>query len=619
MTKTTPKAKSPLRARMIEQMRIGNLSPATRKECLRTVSNLARDTRTAPDRLDAEQVRAWVLCLIDRGLAPASTNAALSALRFFYREVIDRPDVVRGLRNRKRQRSLPRHMTEVEVERLLLATPDLRYRTATLLTYAAGLRISETVAVQVADIKADRKLLHVRSGKGDVERMAPLPAPVIGYLRSCWQTLWPRPATWLFYGKSPEVPIKAEALRKAFHEPRRGRGTSVITGETAEEANRLLAGGMSGAAVARELGVPVATLNHNRRRGFIGDGMPGGAKPQPEPEAAETETGAGTDAREAPLGRSGRDLTRPGGADGPGRARRRGPRRGLGGRDGGGAAALRRAALGGRLRRRPGGAAGAAGGGPPAARGRVPVAAEGLLRADGHASPARVPVPGKGPQPRGAPPRGAGGVGRGPRPGPLPGGEDAAAQGPGARGGREAGEGLAGRAGAGLDGGRRGDGRHAVRGRAREGVRGPQGAPPEALRVAPEALPARLHELLGQRARRQAAPVPAQGPRPRHGQGAGERRASGAGTDRPAGTGRAGPHGLRVRRARADAGLRPGGMEPGAVQAPRPPRHRRDHLAQGLQGARTGRRRSSAPSGLRSTAPAEPVPPKCASPRGGSG
>ena len=202
----------------------------TQKEYLRTVSNLARDTRAAPDRLDAEQVRAWVLGLIDRGLAPASTNAALSALRFFYCEVVNRPDVVRGLRNRKPPRRLPRHMAEVEVERLLLATPDLRYRTAILLTYAAGLRISETVAVQIADIKADRKLLHVRSGKGDVERMAPLPAPVIGYLRSYWQTLWPRPATWLFYGKSPEVPIKAEALRKAFNAARSRAGIDRGTG-----------------------------------------------------------------------------------------------------------------------------------------------------------------------------------------------------------------------------------------------------------------------------------------------------------------------------------------------------------------------------------------------------
>ena len=108
MTKTASKAHSPLRARMIERMRIGNLSAPTQKHFLRAVSSLARDTGTAPDRPDAEQVRAWVLGLIGRDLAPASTNATLSAPRFFCCEVIDRPDIVRGLRNRKRPRPLPR-------------------------------------------------------------------------------------------------------------------------------------------------------------------------------------------------------------------------------------------------------------------------------------------------------------------------------------------------------------------------------------------------------------------------------------------------------------------------------------------------------------------------------
>ena len=83
-----------------------------------------------------EQIRALVVGLIDRGRAPSPTNAILPGLRFFYRDVLDRPDVLRGLRNRKRPRRLPRHMIEAEVERLLLETPDVRYRTATLLTYA---------------------------------------------------------------------------------------------------------------------------------------------------------------------------------------------------------------------------------------------------------------------------------------------------------------------------------------------------------------------------------------------------------------------------------------------------------------------------------------------------
>ena len=215
---------TPLRARMIEQMQLGNLAPATQKQYLGTIGILARDTGTAPDQLDAEQVRSWLVSQINRGLAPASTNTYLSALRFLYEEVLDRPDMVRGLRFRKLSRHLPRHMEEGEIERLLLATPDLRYRTAILITYAAGLRISETIAVQIADIKADRKLLHIRSGKGNVERMAPLPVPVIEYLRTFWQNTWPRPATWLFYGKSPDMPIKGATLRRAFSEARSRAG-----------------------------------------------------------------------------------------------------------------------------------------------------------------------------------------------------------------------------------------------------------------------------------------------------------------------------------------------------------------------------------------------------------
>jgi len=66
----------------------------------------------------------------------------------------------------------------------------------------------------------------------------------------------------------------------SFHEPRRGRGASVMVGETAEKANRLLASGMSGAAVARELGLSKATVNYGRRKGIIGNESPDGRSPE---------------------------------------------------------------------------------------------------------------------------------------------------------------------------------------------------------------------------------------------------------------------------------------------------------------------------------------------------
>ena len=174
---------SPLRQRMMDQMRIANLAESTRRAYIFEVERLARHYETSPDDLDGEQVRDFVLTLIDRGLSPATTNSTLSALRFLYVDTLGCPDRVAGVRNRKLPARLPRHMTEQEVERLILATPDLRHRAAFVTAYGAGLRVSETVAVKVGDIKSDKKLLHVPRGKGGSERMAPLPDGVIDYLR----------------------------------------------------------------------------------------------------------------------------------------------------------------------------------------------------------------------------------------------------------------------------------------------------------------------------------------------------------------------------------------------------------------------------------------------------
>ncbi len=95
----------------------------------------------------------------------------------------------------------------------------------------------------------------------------------------------------------------------SFHKPRRERGTSVITGARKARAERLLASGMGGAALARELGVPTSTVYYNLHKGFIGDGRPVDTRPEPEaagPEALETD-GTAADVREDPLDRSERD------------------------------------------------------------------------------------------------------------------------------------------------------------------------------------------------------------------------------------------------------------------------------------------------------------------------
>lgn len=175
---------------MNDQMRIAEFAESMQTIYIGEIEQMAKHYKASPADLDADQLRAWVLHGIDRGLKPATTNVTVAALKFFYAETLGCPERVAGLRARKQPRKLPRHMAEEEVERIILATPDLRYRAAIVVAYGAGLRISETVAIKIGDTRSDEKLLHIPSGKGGTERMAPLPEAVIHYLRGYYRNIW---------------------------------------------------------------------------------------------------------------------------------------------------------------------------------------------------------------------------------------------------------------------------------------------------------------------------------------------------------------------------------------------------------------------------------------------
>ncbi len=215
---------TPVRQKMIDQMHIAGLAESTQTRYIGEIEQLAKHYMTSPADLDADQLRAWLLHGIGRGLKPATTNLTVAALKFLYVDTLGCPERVTGLRARKKQRKLPRYMTEEEVERLIRSTLDLRYRAAIITAYGAGLRISETVGIKIDDIKSDEKLLHIPSGKGGTERMAPLPGEVIDYLRDFYKSIWPQPATWLFYGASPDLPIPTATLNLAFKRARERAG-----------------------------------------------------------------------------------------------------------------------------------------------------------------------------------------------------------------------------------------------------------------------------------------------------------------------------------------------------------------------------------------------------------
>jgi integrase len=114
---------------------------------------------------------------------------------------------------------------------LLAAIPELKYRVLLTTIYAAGLRASEALHLQISDIDARRKTIRVRQGKGHKDRYIMLSAKLLLLLRRYWKVA--RPAPWLFPGASPARPLSLECLQKAVQRARRSSGlTKRLTAHT---------------------------------------------------------------------------------------------------------------------------------------------------------------------------------------------------------------------------------------------------------------------------------------------------------------------------------------------------------------------------------------------------
>lgn len=108
-------------------------------------------------------------------------------LKFFYGQVLDKPWIQLDLAKPRKGQRLPNIVTVQEAKRLVAETRMLGYRVFFFTLYSLGLRLSEGLNLTVADIDADRMRVHVRQGKGDKDRLVPLPQQTLRVLRAFWQ------------------------------------------------------------------------------------------------------------------------------------------------------------------------------------------------------------------------------------------------------------------------------------------------------------------------------------------------------------------------------------------------------------------------------------------------
>ena len=201
----TDKAISPLRRRLIDDMTIRRLGPKTQHDYVRHVKRFADFLGRSADKATTEDVHRYQLWLASIGTTVGTVNAGASALRFFFKVTLKRPDLAEEVVSTREPRRLPVVLSPEEVGRLLASAINIKHEALLSLAYATGLRASEVVSLKLTDIDRDRMVIRVEQGKGKKDRYVILSPVLLEILREWWGVArkkgWMSPGQpWLFPG-----------------------------------------------------------------------------------------------------------------------------------------------------------------------------------------------------------------------------------------------------------------------------------------------------------------------------------------------------------------------------------------------------------------------------------
>jgi len=182
-----------------DQLILQNRSRRTRDSYLRCTRQFIEWLDDTPiDDVDEERVRHYLVHLVvDRHFRPPNLKLHVAAMKYLFKDVLRRPQVVAAIPWPKVPVAVVHVLTKAEVRRLFAHAPNLRVKAMMMIAYAGGLRVGELVALQPLDIESERMILHIRRGKGAKLRMVMLSKSLLITLRQYWRAYRPV-GPWLF-------------------------------------------------------------------------------------------------------------------------------------------------------------------------------------------------------------------------------------------------------------------------------------------------------------------------------------------------------------------------------------------------------------------------------------
>ena len=146
------------------------------------IQDNSENTSFDPQLVDSDQIRNWIVFLLDNHIAPSSINRKLSSLKSFFKYLVKQGELVdnptRLIVGPKTGRSLPYFVREKEMNNLLDNGSfgddfeGVRDRLIIEMLYETGIRRSELMNIEITDVDFELQQIKV-TGKRNKQRMIP--------------------------------------------------------------------------------------------------------------------------------------------------------------------------------------------------------------------------------------------------------------------------------------------------------------------------------------------------------------------------------------------------------------------------------------------------------------
>jgi len=209
-----------LKDKMVMKMELKNFSKRTMEVYLFQMKKLVRYYGKSPDLLGEAEVEKYLHSFYENKKSTSGLVQAYSSLKFFYKEVLGKGEVVGKILRPKIERKIPVVLSLAEVKRVIENVKSYKSQTVLMTIYSAGLRLSEALSLKIKDIDSSRMTIRVEQGKGRKDRYTLLSKVLLERLREYYKTYHPK--EYLFAGKDGK-PINDSTIQRAFNESKKKR------------------------------------------------------------------------------------------------------------------------------------------------------------------------------------------------------------------------------------------------------------------------------------------------------------------------------------------------------------------------------------------------------------